>query len=828
MQKTKLLLLAAMLLGCLRVSAHVFEMDGIYYNITSSTDLTLAVTFKGSYYSEYSNEYSGIVSIPESVTYNSKTYRVTSIGDNAFYDCSSLTAITIPVSVTNIGNSAFSGCRSLLSINIPETVVSLENYVFQNCVSLKSLDIHKNVVNIGSGTFSGCSSITSIYIPKSVMSIGNNAFDGCSSLSYVYIDDCDESLSLGFGERTNYCDGLFSLCPIEKVYIGRNLSSYKSNATTYYSAFRHNASLKEVIFGNMVTSIEPYAFYECTSLEVVYIGNSLRSIGTHPDRWEYSFGLCANLKSIFLFSNDLSTVGKYTFHSSTPVIYVPNPDTYIDILNGCNVQPMIIFDSPEKEYDGKIPEFTYINNVVGMDMTINEDLIDVNAGIHNTGILVTYSNETWFTTINVPCSYTITKAPLTVIANNASRGYGEENPKFTCSYLGFKNGETESVLKVLPTISTTATIDSPQGTYPIIPYGAEATNYSFIYRDGTLTIGESQQLLQQQIVWEQDFSDVRVGEQVVLEATATSGLAVTYKVSDETILEIYTQNGNTLIDCLKEGNVTIKAYQAGNNLYAAADRVTKTITVKRKLIQQTSGYIDDSVNEYENAGAFKTDITYKRNFKNTNWQALYVPFEIPVTEDFLTEYEVAYINNVHQRDYDDDGDVDNTEIEAFKITKGTLRANYPYLIRAKEVGEKAIIVSNTTLYATKENSIDCASVFSTYTFTGTYSRLSSDVLPQSGGYYALSGGTFRLVADGTSLGAFRYYLHIVPRNGETATKIQAIRMRIMDENGNEDITHVDDSEFVHSSEEVIYDLQGRKVLHPAHGVYIVDGKKVIF
>ena len=86
MKQTKhILLTVAMLLMSITASAHDFEVNDIYYNITSETDLTVAVTFRGDSNNSYSDEYSGAVAIPETVTYNSKTYSVTSIGDNTFY-----------------------------------------------------------------------------------------------------------------------------------------------------------------------------------------------------------------------------------------------------------------------------------------------------------------------------------------------------------------------------------------------------------------------------------------------------------------------------------------------------------------------------------------------------------------------------------------------------------------------------------------------------------------------------------------------------------------------------------------------------------------------
>lgn len=90
--------------------AHDFEVDGIYYVITSYTDKTVTVTYYGNTYSYSSYKYKSDVNIPQTVTYKSTTYNVTSIGDYAFYGCSGLTSVTIPESVTSIGAYTFCLC----------------------------------------------------------------------------------------------------------------------------------------------------------------------------------------------------------------------------------------------------------------------------------------------------------------------------------------------------------------------------------------------------------------------------------------------------------------------------------------------------------------------------------------------------------------------------------------------------------------------------------------------------------------------------------------------------------------------------------------------
>ena len=130
---------------------------------------------------------------------------VTSIGDDAFHGCSSLTSITIPNSVTSIGGSAFENCSSLTSITIPDSVTSIDWYTFFGCSSLTSITIPNSVTSIGDYAFSGCSSLTSITIPDSVTSIGNRAFEDCSSLTSVAIPDSVTSIGAW---AFNGCDSL--------------------------------------------------------------------------------------------------------------------------------------------------------------------------------------------------------------------------------------------------------------------------------------------------------------------------------------------------------------------------------------------------------------------------------------------------------------------------------------------------------------------------------------------------------------------------------------------------------------------------------------------
>lgn len=313
------------------------------------------------------------------------------------------------------------------------------------------------------------------------------------------------------------------------------------------------------------------------------------------------------------------------------------------------------------------------------------------------------------------------------------------------------------------------------------------------------------------------------------ELTGVNKYKVEYIVEGKNILTDWVKFGTAVIAPeapLKEGYIFVEWSGLPETMPA------HDVTVVA-VYEQDGLHIADGVESFTQVGNVPYEkITYTRNYKNTNWQALYVPFDIPVTEAFLAEFEVAYIYDTRQYDWDDDGEVDEVVIESFKKKSGVLDANYPYLIRAKEIGEKSIIVTDAVLYTSRENSYNCSSMFETYTFTGTYNRIPGTQLPQDEAYYALSGGVWQPIAESASLGAFRFYLKIDRRNQNAPVALaRSIRMRIVDENGVEDgATAIDNSEIIHHKSDVIYDLLGRRIMDTTNlkGMYVVNGRKVMF
>ena len=144
-----------------------------------------------------------------------------------------------------------------------------------------------------------------------------------------------------------------------------------------------------------------------------------------------------------------------------------------------------------RKYGEVNPKLTYTVAPADVDLTGKITLLcdaNVNSGVGEYAITAaaTVGKDTIVTCVNG--KLTITPTLLKVTANDATRYVGEENPKLTLTYAGFVNGETESVLTMLPQATTTATAESPEGTYEITVSGGVAENYEFEYKSGTLTI----------------------------------------------------------------------------------------------------------------------------------------------------------------------------------------------------------------------------------------------------------------------------------------------------------------------------------------------------
>ena len=278
--------------------------------------------------------------------------------------------IPIDCSITSIGDYAFYNCTGLTSVIIPDSVTSIGRYAFKSCTGLRSITIGNSVKSIGFGAFNGCTGLTSVIIPDSVTSIGDSAFGGCSSLQEITLPfigcerytSTDNKFQYPFGRifgESKYLGGIKteqyryhrnSPSPIfDTYYIPASLKKVTVTGCDYiqYGAFYNCTRLKSITIGNSVKSIGNSAFYNCTGLTSVIIPDSVTSIGDYafynctgptsviiPDSvtkiGDSTFAGCTGLKSITI-GNSVKSIGNNAFYNCTGLTSIIIPDSVTSI-----------------------------------------------------------------------------------------------------------------------------------------------------------------------------------------------------------------------------------------------------------------------------------------------------------------------------------------------------------------------------------------------------------------------------------------------------------------------------------------------------------------
>lgn len=330
LQTIRATVLLILLIGsALTAAAYDFASGGIYYNITSSTNMTVEVTYS----SKTTNSYSGIVTVPEKVTYNNKTYFVTAIGDYAFVGCTGLEGVNFASDkTTTIGKYAFQGCNGLTSFVFPPHITKVDNY----------------------------------------------AFSGCFSITGIVFEETTSSLSLGYGcsKGSNY--SLFYDCPLYSVFIGRPLS-YNTDSDYGYSPLA-NTTLVKARFGNPVSSIYNYLFAGCKSLKILEYNSQCKptTIGN------YAFwGCTAMTESDIILPESIKTIGDGAFRYCTSLLSytIPNHVTTVGkyAFTNCERLENIII-SPSVT---SIGNFAFNGCTALTGVTIEEGETTLSLGYHN-------------------------------------------------------------------------------------------------------------------------------------------------------------------------------------------------------------------------------------------------------------------------------------------------------------------------------------------------------------------------------------------------------------------------------------------------------------
>ena len=331
MKKKLLSIILLLLAGLQFAQAQTYDFSAVtpsgqtlFYTIDTVTNTTVSVVGFDD------TQPLGNLTIPDTVTYGGNTYSVTSIGYMAFFQCYSLTSVTIPNSVTSIERAAFLACEGLTSVTMPNSITSIVPSTFSHCSSLTSVTIPNSVTSIGLGAFDFCTSLASLTIPSSVTSIGIQAFCRCTSLASLTIPSSVTSI----GDRAFYLvkhieyHGTATGGPWGAIsmngYQDNDFIYSDSTETTLLAYIGHDTV---VTVANTVDTIGPNAFYSCSWLTSVSLPNSVTSIGAS------AFYECKNLTSMTI-PNSVTTIEPALFYGCEGLTSVTIPNSVTKICGG--------------------------------------------------------------------------------------------------------------------------------------------------------------------------------------------------------------------------------------------------------------------------------------------------------------------------------------------------------------------------------------------------------------------------------------------------------------------------------------------------------------
>ena len=311
-----------------RVGAYAFH-DTLWYSNKMSTG-TIYVG-KILYGISFYNPYPGLKPATRNISIEPGTL---AIADSAFRAQDYVTSLEIPNSVTHIGDEAFYGCKLMNLYTIPQSVVYIGRNAFTNCACINSVKISGDIKFIGDNAFSNCTGITTISISGRDVFIGDSVFNGCSSVINMTIPFMGSSKSanngydqiLGYFFGTSYKGGEETTqCYYEKgtssptyktYYIPASLKTICiSEGDVPFGAFYNCTNLENVSIGQDATSIGSSAFYKCSSLNSITIPDSVSVIGSD------AFNNCTLLKSVYI--SDIAKWCEIDFNSN-PLAYAQN------------------------------------------------------------------------------------------------------------------------------------------------------------------------------------------------------------------------------------------------------------------------------------------------------------------------------------------------------------------------------------------------------------------------------------------------------------------------------------------------------------------------
>lgn len=818
--------------------AHVGDY---YYLLYESEDLgtyTAILTDK-----QYSGTQAGSnsylinnVIIPETIVSkdqygNDATYTVIGIDSYAFHGSTSVKRITIPKTVVSIGKMAFEGCTNLEKITVsPEnSAFYAKDDVLYNfaqteliaCAKTKAgkFTVPEDVTKIDEFAFSGCASITEIVLPNGLKEISKGAFWGCTNMASINIPT---SLRVLGSDAFQYTPSLSSsiTIPASVSIIGNN-------------AFKDCSKIPSITITDGVTEIGDNAFKGCSKITSLELPASVTKLGisSFANTGITSISIPSGITNIpssafsgckltsITFSEGLQTIGANAFYNNgTTIQEVRIPESVTSIANNA--------------FNGTTVQNFYINNIpskiaIGENNPFKADGVTIHVFTMMKTIFQNATNWSKYASkivddieITHVESIVLDKTEMAVLTNSTSKLTATINPE---------DARVKDVIYTSSNPNIIMIVDPAMGIFSAGDDEGEAT-ITCTAADGTGKTAQCKVTVTRAFVPAESVTisntelNMEVGATNTLTAYVSSPSNATYKDivwvtsdADVATVERVSATGGKVtakVTAKAAGYVTITAISKDG---AARAKCKVTVTLGNYIVADGTEY-----NETEDLYVKK--ITYSRTYKTRNWQTLYLPFDISYN-DIKDNFDVAWLNDVHQFDYDDDGTIDETKIEAIKMSAGkTIKAHTPCIIRAKVADAdhtQNIVVNNAILRKAEYKSIDCSSVSTNYIFYGTYKAMTGAELV-AGGYYVLTSGGFRAAKTSDIVNPYRWYFDIKDRDAESKfanTKISIICLDEGETNGEATGIETIDND----SEEIIaiYDINGRKQNEFAKGINIV-------
>lgn len=687
---------------------------------------------------------------------------VISIGSYAFRNLTDLKNITIPNSVISIIGTPFSGCtelqykqlnnalylgnddnpyialikansKNITVCEISQTCNCVAGSAFYGCTSLTKVSIPSNVSTLGEFAFYKCSMLTNLDIPNSVTYIGNGAFQDCSKLTNIIIPD-----------------GVTCI-----------------NNWTFYGC----ACLKNVSVPSHITSIGDHTFEGCSSLTDIIIPVGVESIG------EYTFKGCSRLRNIII-PDKVNKIGEQAFSGCTSFTNIVVPKCVKSIGNSA-FQNCISLDSITLPFVGNKAYITSDENyypfgyVFGTISFTNCSATNQTQSINNKLYNETYYIPTRLKTVILTSGNTIQRFAFQNCTNLTSIIVGDSIVEINKDAFSNCTGLKHLALgKNILNIDINAFCGQELESVTIrcnIPDVVSSENGWFLNaKIQKADIDNEVSKIGKYAFYNQlDMTSVSIGSKVSRIGSyafyGCSNLSGIYcKSTTPPICTLTTFEEDTKLFCdVFVPEESLSKYQTANEWKEFRSISTFTESVSTG----TTTNIADGASFSFDKNVIYDLLTYTRTFSNTHWQALYVPFAIPV--DSLTKYglQVAELNDTHQWDWDGDGNADSTRLEFFTLKSGSTEPNYPYLIKADETMELVLNLKDTEVKASEEKSYECSSLKQRFTFVGTYTGVSGAEM-YSNNYYGMAGGGLKRVSDATvSLKPQRWYMKIENKNG---------------------------------------------------------------